>query len=144
MNMTVLAALAAGALFGLGLAVSGMTDRQVVLGFLDLTGEFNPQLVFVLAGAVAVTAIAFRFVLRLPRPVFTAGFQLPAATAVDRRLVIGAAIFGVGWGLIGFCPGPALVGLAGGLRDAMMFVPAMLAGSFCHHLMERRGNIDGE
>lgn len=144
MNSTVLAALVSGALFGLGLAISGMTDRFVVLGFLDLSGEFNPQLVYVLAGAVAVTAIAFRFVLRLPRPVFTAGFQLPAATAVDRQLLLGATIFGVGWGLIGFCPGPALVGLAGGLRDAMIFVPAMLVGSYCHRMLERRGKIDGE
>jgi len=141
MNSAVLAALVSGGLFGLGLAISGMTDRQVILGFLDLSGEFNPQLAFVLAGAVAVTAIAFRFVLRLPRPIFMAGFQLPTVTTVDRRLLLGAAIFGIGWGLIGFCPGPAIVGLAGGLRDAMVFVPAMLAGSFTHYLMERRGKI---
>lgn len=142
MKAALLAAFASGALFGLGLAISGMTDRFVVLGFLDLFGDFNPQLAFVLAGAVAVTAIAFRYVLRLPRPVFSAGFQLPAATAVDRRLLLGAAIFGIGWGLVGFCPGPALVGLAGGLRDALIFVPAMLAGSFSHRLLERRGKID--
>ena len=144
MNRSVIAALASGALFGVGLAISGMTDRLVVLGFLDLYGDFNPQLAFVLAGAVAVTAIAFRLVLRLPQPVLAAGFKLPAATAVDRQLLLGAAIFGVGWGLIGFCPGPALVGLAGGLRDAMIFVPAMLAGSFAHYLMERRGKIGEE
>lgn len=144
MNATVLTALISGALFGLGLAISGMTDRQVILGFLDLFGGFNPQLAWVLAGAVATTAIGFRLVLRLPRPVLAAGFQLPAATAVDRRLLMGAAIFGVGWGLIGFCPGPALVGLAGGLRDALIFVPAMLAGSFCHHLAERRAKIGEE
>ena len=144
MNRSVIAALASGALFGVGLAISGMTDRLVVLGFLDLYGDFNPQLAFVLAGAVAVTAIAFRFVLRLPQPVLAAGFKLPAATAVDRQLLLGAAIFGVGWGLIGFCPGPALVGLAGGLRDAMIFVPAMLAGSYCHHLLDRRAKIGEE
>ena len=144
MNSTVLAALVSGALFGLGLAISGITDRHVILGFLDLSGEFNPQLAYVLAGAVTVTAIAFRFVLRRPRPVFTAGFQLPVTTVVDRRLLLGAAIFGVGWGLIGFCPGPALVGLAGGLRDALIFVPAMLAGSYCHYLLERRAKISEE
>lgn len=144
MNSTVLAALVSGALFGLGLAISGMTDRRVILGFLDLFGEFNPQLAYVLAGAVAVTAIAFRFVLNLPRPALAAGFQLPAATAVDRRLLLGAGIFGIGWGLVGFCPGPALVGLAGGLRDAMIFVPAMLAGSYCHYLLERRARIGEE
>lgn len=144
MNSTVIAALVSGALFGLGLAISGMTDRFVVLGFLDPYGDFNPQLAFVLTGAVAVTAIAFRFVLRLPQPVLTAGFQLPAATAVDRRLLLGSAIFGVGWGLVGYCPGPALVGLAGGLRDAMVFVPAMLAGSYCHQLLDRRARIGEE
>ena len=144
MNRSVIAALASGALFGVGLAISGMTDRLVVLGFLDLYGDFNPQLAFVLAGAVVVTAIAFRFVLRLPQPVLAAGFKLPAATAVDRQLLLGAAIFGIGWGLVGFCPGPALVGLAGGLRDAMIFVPAMLAGSFTHYLMERRSKIGEE
>jgi uncharacterized membrane protein YedE/YeeE len=80
----------------------------------------------------------------LPRPALAAGFQLPAATAVDRRLLLGAGIFGIGWGLVGFCPGPALVGLAGGLRDAMIFVPAMLAGSYCHYLLERRARIGEE
>ena len=144
MNATILAALVSGALFGVGLAISGMTDRHVILGFLDVAGAFNPQLVYVLAGAVAVTAVAFRFVLRLPRPLLAAGFQLPAATAADRRLLLGAAIFGIGWGLAGFCPGPALVGLAGGLRDALIFVPAMLAGSLIHYRLERRAKIGGE
>ena len=144
MNRSVIAAFASGALFGLGLAISGMTDRLVVLGFLDLYGDFNPQLAFVLAGAVAVTAIAFRFVLRLPRPLIDARFRLPAETKVDLSLLLGSAIFGVGWGLIGFCPGPALVGLAGGLGDAIIFVPAMLAGSFIHYLSGPRGKISGE
>ena len=144
MNSTVIAALISGALFGLGLAISGMTDRFVVLGFLDLSGDFNPQLGFVLAGAVAVTAVAFRFVLRMPQPMLSAGFRLPLTETVDWRLLLGSAIFGVGWGLVGFCPGPALAGRGGGLRDAMIFVPAMLAGSFVHHLMERRGKIGEE
>ena len=144
MNRTVIAAFASGALFGLGLAISGMTDRLVVLGFLDLTGDFNPQLAFVLAGAVAVTTLAFRYVLRMPRPLLAADFRVPGEKRVDWQLLAGAAIFGIGWGLIGFCPGPALVGLAGGLRDAMIFVPAMLAGSFAHYLTERRGKIGGE
>ena len=144
MNRTVVAALASGAFFGAGLAISGMTDRQVVLGFLDLSGDFNPQLAFVLTGAVAVTALAFRFVLRLPQPFFATQFRLPAEMKIDRPLLLGSAIFGIGWGLVGFCPGPALVGLAGGLRDAMIFVPAMLAGSLVHYLMERRGKIGAQ
>lgn len=137
MMRVVLAALAAGALFGSGLAISGMTDRFVVLGFLDLFGDFNPQLLFVLAGAVAVTVVAFRLVLRRPAPMFDTGFQLPTRDDVDAPLLLGAAIFGIGWGLAGFCPGPALAGIGAGLADALIFVPAMFAGSFLHWLTNR-------
>ena len=112
-----------------------------MIPFLDLAGDFNPALAFVMAGAVAVTAVAFRFVLGMPAPVLAAEFRLPVRDAVDGRLLLGAAIFGVGWGLAGFCPGPALVGVAAGLRDALILLPAMLAGSFAHNLTDRRGNI---
>lgn len=121
-------ALVAGLLFGLGLVVSRMSDPRVVLGFLDVAGAFDPTLLFVLAGAVSVTAIAFRLVLRHPRPLLDDRFHLPVARAIDRKLVLGAAMFGIGWGLAGYCPGPALVALGGGLREALYFVPAMLAG----------------
>jgi len=141
MKAGILAAFASGALFGAGLAISGMADRAVVQGFLDVAGDFNPQLAFVLAGAVAVTMIAFRFVLRLPRPALSGQFHLSALTTVDRSLLLGSALFGIGWGLAGYCPGPALVAFAGGLRDAMLFVPALLAGSLTHYLLERRGKI---
>ena len=114
MKGALLAAMASGALFGAGLAISGMTNRFIVLGFLDVFGTWDPTLVFVMAGAVAVTAIAFRFVLRLPRPALGDAFRLPAKKAVDLRLLAGAAIFGVGWGLAGYCPGPVLVGAAAG------------------------------
>ena len=107
-----------------------MTNRQVVLGFLDVSGAWNPTLAFVMAGAVAVTGPAFRFVRRMPAPVLGGEFRLPASDVIDSRLIVGAAIFGIGWGLAGFCPGPVLVGAAAGLRDAWIFVPAMLAGSF--------------
>ena len=137
MNAAVLAAFASGALFGCGLAVSRMTDRSVVLGFLDVAGDFDPTLLFVLAAAVAVTAVAFRFVLRQPSPAFADEFRLPTGRAVDGRLLGGAAMFGIGWGLAGFCPGPALVGAAAGLRDAWIFLPALLAGSFCSALVDR-------
>ena len=130
MNAGLIAAFAAGALFGAGLALSSMTDRHVVLGFLDLFGDWNPTLAFVMAGAVAVTATAFRFVRHMPAPALGGTFRLPASDAIDRRLLAGAAVFGVGWGLGGFCPGPVLVGAAAGVRDAWIFVPAMLAGSF--------------
>ncbi len=130
MNAGLLAAFGSGALFGAGLAISGMTNRFVVLGFLDVFGTWNPTLVYVMAGAVTVTAIAFRFVLRMPGPALGDAFRLPTKEIVDLRLLAGAAIFGVGWGLAGFCPGPVLVGAAAGLHDAWIFVPAMLAGSF--------------
>jgi len=126
----VLAAGASGALFGSGLAVSSMTDRQVVLGFLDVLGDWDPTLAFVMAGAVIVTAVFFRLVLKRGRPALGGSFRLPQRQDLDARLIAGAAIFGVGWGLAGFCPGPALVGVAAGLVDAWIFLPAMLAGSW--------------
>lgn len=128
-----LAALVAGALFGLGLAMSGMADPGRVLGFLDLFGRFDPTLLFVLGGAVATTAIAFVFVLRRPRPLFADRFQLSSLREVDRPLLTGAALFGVGWGLAGYCPGPALAGLGVLSREALVFVPAMVAGMFAYH-----------
>lgn len=122
----ILAALLSGVLFGLGLAVSGMTDPAVVLGFLDLFGDFNPALMFVLGGAVGTTMLAFRLVLRRPAPLLEDKFQLPTRKDIDARLVIGAGLFGIGWGLAGYCPGPALVS-AGALVDtALVFVPVML------------------
>jgi hypothetical protein len=130
MKSTLLAALGSGALFGAGLAISGMTNRFVVLGFLDVSGAWDPTLAFVMAGAVAVTAITFRFVRRMPGPALGGTFRLPARDDVDLRLLAGAALFGIGWGLAGFCPGPVLVGFTAGLTDAWIFVPAMFAGSF--------------
>ncbi len=130
MNRRLLAALASGVLFGVGLAVSSMTDRSVVLGFLDVFGEWNATLAFVMGGAVAVTAVLFRLVLKRPIPALGGEFRLPQREQVDARLLAGAAIFGIGWGLAGFCPGPALVGVAAGLTDAWIFLPAMLAGSW--------------
>jgi uncharacterized membrane protein YedE/YeeE len=137
MNAGILAAFASGALFGTGLAISRMTDRSVILNFLDVSGDFDPSLAFVMAGAVAVTAIAFRFVLKMPAPALAAGFQLPTKDQIDWRLLLGAAIFGIGWGVAGFCPGPVLVAAAAGVRDALIFLPAMLAGSFVYRLLER-------
>lgn len=126
------AALIAGVLFGVGLAMSGMTDPQRVLGFLDIFGDFDPALLFVLGGAVAVTATAFRYVLRRPAPAFADSFQISHLRSLDRQLLGGAALFGIGWGIAGYCPGPALAGLGVLSREALWFVPAMVAGALIH------------
>lgn len=133
-----LAALLSGALFGLGLAVSGMTDPQRILGFLDVSGDFDPALLFVLGGAVLTTLVLFRFVLRRPAPVLAARFQIPALKQIDRPLLLGAALFGIGWGLAGYCPGPALVGLGVLSPEALWFVPAMLLGMYLHRWLRGR------
>ncbi len=132
------AALLSGALFGLGLAVSGMTDPMRILGFLDVAGEFDPALLFVLGGAVLTTLVLFRFVLRRPHPVFAERFQVSELRVIDRPLLLGAALFGIGWGLAGYCPGPALVGLGVLSSEALWFVPAMIGGMLLHRLLRGR------
>ena len=121
-------ALFAGTLFGLGLAVSGMTNPAKIVGFLDVAGNWDPTLAFVMGGALLVTIPAFRLILKRPRPVLTKRFKLPTNKDVDARLLAGAAIFGIGWGLAGFCPGPAVTALASGLAPVFAFVAAMVAG----------------
>jgi uncharacterized protein len=121
-------ALFAGALFGLGLAVSGMTNPAKIIGFLDVAGEWDPTLAFVMGGALLVTIPAFRLILGRPRPILVDGFALPTKSALDGRLLGGAALFGVGWGLSGFCPGPAVAALVTGLAPVFAFVAAMMVG----------------
>ena len=121
-------ALFAGMLFGLGLAVSGMMNPAKVVGFLDVAGEWDPTLAFVMGGALLVTVPAFRLILNRPRPILADGFALPTKSALDGRLLGGAALFGVGWGLSGFCPGPAVAALVTGLTPVFAFVAAMIAG----------------
>lgn len=118
----------AGLLFGLGLLISGMANPTKVQNFLDLAGTFDPSLIFVMAGAVVVTFIGYRLVLRRKRPLLAERFYLPAASIIDGRLILGAALFGIGWGLSGFCPGPAIVSLPLLAKGTLIFVPAMLAG----------------
>lgn len=137
MKRIVLAALVSGTLFGTGLAMSGMTDPRRVLGFLDLFGVFDPTLLFVLGGAVVTTVLLFRLVLRRGRPVFAEAFQLSHLKLVDRRLLGGAALFGIGWGIAGYCPGPALAGLGIASAEALWFVPAMVAGLLLHRVFAR-------
>ena len=118
----------AGTLFGLGLSTSGMVNPAKVIGFLDFAGDWDPTLVLVFGGALLVTIPAFRLILRRPRPVLADDFDLPTKKDVDARLLAGAAIFGIGWGLSGFCPGPGVTALASGLLPVFAFVAAMVAG----------------
>jgi len=119
-----------GILFGLGLGVSQMIDRNRVLGFLDVAGVWDPTLLFVLMGAVAVTVITFRFILPLPHPWLADRFYLPTKQDINWPLVVGAAIFGMGWGIAGYCPGPGIVALVLGMTNPVLFMVAFLVGSF--------------
>jgi uncharacterized membrane protein YedE/YeeE len=124
-----LTALIAGLLFGLGLGLSQMIDRDRVLGFLDVAGTWDPTLIFVLGGAVGVTVITFRFIIGRPHPLLGNRFYLPSRTDIDRSLILGAAIFGVGWGISGYCPGPAITALVLGIWNPVIFLIAMILGS---------------
>ncbi len=120
--------IASGFLFGMGLTLSGMTDPQRVRGFLDLFGEWDPTLAFVMGGAVFVMAIAWRIQRHMAKPLFGETFSLPDRTDLDPRLLAGAILFGIGWGVAGLCPGPAVASLALSPINAIMFVAAMLVG----------------
>jgi len=126
------AALASGLVFGLGLAVSGMMDPARVIGFLDVAGDWDPTLAFVMGGALLVAVPAYRFIPRRGRPLLEEEFSLPEKKAIDTPLVGGSALFGVGWGLVGFCPGPAIAALGTGFVPVFAFVAAMLAGMALH------------
>lgn len=136
--MQPLVSLVAGVVFGLGLAVAEMTNPLKVLDFLDLAGHWDPSLAFVMGGAVLVTLVTFRFILRRPVPFYGERFHLPTLTQVDRKLLIGAALFGIGWGLAGYCPGPALATVLSGNSETWLFVPAMLAGGALQRWQSRR------
>lgn len=132
-----LTALLSGLLFGIGLMLSGMANPAKVLGFLDIAGRWDPSLAFVMAGAIAIGAIAFAFATRLKKSLLGLPMWIPSSSSVTLRLVLGSAVFGVGWGLAGFCPGPALVALGAGFPKAWGFVAAMLAGMAVFELIER-------
>lgn len=138
--MKILAALVAGLVFGVGLVLGGMTQPAVVLGFLDVFGGWNPQLLFLMAAAVAVTALGYRLVLQGRQPLLANVFQVPTARHIDRRLLVGSAIFGIGWGLAGYCPGPALASLAGGAPSLWLFVACMLLGWWLAARFARAGH----
>lgn len=126
--MDKLTALASGLLFGAGITVSGMVNPMKVQNFMDIFGRWDPTLLFVMAAALAVTYAGYRMVLRAPRPRFHPAFVLPSLQGIDERLIGGAVVFGLGWGLTGFCPGPAIASLVFGYWPSVLFVLAMAAG----------------
>ena len=136
--MNVFTSLLAGLVFGLGLIVSGMANPAKVLGFLDLGGAWDPSLALVMAGAVGVGTVAFAFTRRRTLSLLGDKMTLPTSREIDRRLVVGSLLFGIGWGVAGFCPGPGLVGMGMGEVKAMVFVAAMLAGMGLFEWLEHR------
>jgi len=128
----------AGLLFGIGLMLSGMTDPGKIIGFLDLFGAWDPSLALVMGGAILVGVFAFALAKNRTRTFLDGALRLPVSTSIDKRLVVGGLLFGAGWGLAGFCPGPALVSLATGQPKAAVFVLAMLAGMALFEWSERR------
>lgn len=135
--MQIFTALIVGFVFGIGLIVSGMTDPAKVIGFLDLAGSWDPSLAFVMGGAILVGVFAFGVARKRDRSLLGAPMRLPTATRIDRRLVLGSLAFGAGWGLAGYCPGPALASLAAGGEKPVIFTLAMLAGMALFEVLDR-------
>lgn len=129
---TIIAAFTAGAIFGLGLVISGMANPAKVLGFLDLAGNWDPTLAFVMGGAILVAFPAFQLAKRRAKPLLAEKWSLPERSDIDPRLLAGAALFGIGWGLAGFCPGPALAAIGIVPMEALIFVAAMIAGALAY------------
>ena len=137
-TLNLVAPLAAGLVFGLGLIAAGMTDPAKVLAFLDLAGAWDPSLALVMGGAIAVALVPFGWAKRRGRTLAGEPMQWPAARGIDARLLLGGLLFGIGWGLAGLCPGPAIVALAAGLADVWLFVLAMLAGLLLVDVLDGR------
>lgn len=134
----ILPGLLVGLIFGAGLALSDMVNPARVLAFLDVFGDWDPTLAFVMGSALVPSAVAYAIVRRMQRPLLAAEFRIPQNRVVEPQLLAGAAIFGIGWGLIGLCPGPAIAGLALGYWQAWLFVAAMLSGMLAHRLIVAR------
>lgn len=136
-----IAALLSGILFGLGLAVSHMVEPRKILDFLDVAGRWDPSLLLVMLGALVVTFVTYRLVARRPKPLLAPKFFIPSRTELDRPLLLGAAIFGIGWGLAGYCPGPGIAALGLGTWEAPAFIAALAAGSLTHRWLLERANL---
>ncbi len=137
--MRILSALVIGLIFGLGISLSGMINPAKVLNFFDLAGTWDPSLAFVMGGALAVAIPGYWVVLRRPAPVMDLRFQLPDTRKIDRRLVLGSATFGVGWGIAGFCPGGALPALGTGRLDVVVFIASLILGLLIARFLQQRG-----
>jgi uncharacterized membrane protein YedE/YeeE len=137
-NKENIVSLAAGLLFGIGLAISGMTQPGKVIGFLDFTGNWDPSLIFVMGGGTTVYMILYQWIIKHERPLYAPSFQIPNRKDVDRPLVIGAVLFGLGWGLGGFCPGPGLTSLFSGNLGAVLFVIGMTGGMLVAPTVEKK------
>ena len=135
--MKLILALVAGTLFGLGLAISQMVNPNKVLSFLDITGDWDPSLALVMAGALAVAIPCFRWVRHQDKPILGSRFHITTKTLLDKPLLIGSAVFGVGWGMTGYCPGPAFASMAFGNQEAILMVVCIYAGSWAAGLLNR-------
>lgn len=136
--MRLLTAFLIGLLFGIGIALSGMINPAKVLNFFDLAGTWDPSLAFVMAGALAVAIPGYRLVLARPGPTFEPGFQLPDTRVIDRRLILGSATFGIGWGIAGFCPGGALPAIGTGDPAVFLFLAALIGGILVARVLQSR------
>ncbi|TDT75576.1 hypothetical protein BDE40_2308 [Litoreibacter halocynthiae] len=135
--MRLIASYISGLIFGIGISISGMANPAKVLNFFDIAGTWDPSLIFVMGGALIVTFIGYRFVLRRPAPTFEASFKLPTRSDLDLPLIGGSALFGIGWGIAGFCPGGALPALGTGRSEVIIFTVALLAGIFAAKALQR-------
>ena len=138
MIMPFIVSLISGLIFGLGLIIGGMANPQKILNFLDIFGQWDPSLIFMMGAAVITTFLGFRYVLKNERPILAGKFELPTRKIIDKSLIIGAALFGIGWGLGGFCPGPALTSISLGATGTYIFVLSMIAGMWGAKLIRDR------
>jgi uncharacterized protein len=134
--------LISGLLFGAGLTISGMVNPAKILNFLDLTGQFDPTLIFVMGAGLIVTTIGYQLFFKRGKPFFESQFHLPTETGIDAKLVGGAALFGIGWGISGFCPGPAIASLVFGYQQSFIFVASMIVGTLLVRFMPTATELD--
>jgi hypothetical protein len=138
-----LASFACGVVFALGLGIAGMTNADTVLAFLNLAGTWDPTLAFVMVGAIGIHRLLYGWITRREAPILEESFHLPVSQGIDRSLLVGAALFGLGWGLSGYCPGPAVVSVVAGSEEALSFAVAMLAGVLVYRALAKGAEIDG-